>query len=79
MKQILSTRCDPIVLQQIKQAAQSEDTSLREIIERAWKFYHKELMRKEIIESYSTLDQQDVAIAEEDMSTYFSDVINDEL
>ena len=71
MSTILSTRCDPRILQQIQQTAKAENGSLREIIERIRVHYQQETIRKKIRDSYTNMDDESVALAEEDMSSYF--------
>jgi hypothetical protein len=73
----LSTRCAPQILEQMKKTALSQDCTLREIIERAWKTYHATFLRKQIIDSYAQLDADDVSIAEEDMAQYFTQLESD--
>lgn len=74
MNNMLSTRCDPYILQQIKDAARAEKKSLRELIEHMRKQYQKQWIGQQIRKSYATMWSDEIALAEEDMQSYFTDM-----
>ena len=77
MTPILSTRISAHLMEQMRKAAEAEHCSLREIIERSRKSSHTSLIREKIIDSYAQLDDADIALAEEQMADYFSQITHD--
>ncbi len=60
----------------MKQLAKEEKYSMRQLIEKMREQYHTENIRQKIKTSYSTMDDESVALAEEDMKSYFKQISN---
>jgi DNA replicative helicase MCM subunit Mcm2 (Cdc46/Mcm family) len=78
MNNILSTRCDPTILANMKKAAKAEKKSLRQLIEQMREQYETDLVRKQIKESYKNMSPDMVAMADEDLHSYFTTLVNHE-
>lgn len=71
MNNILSTRCDPTILNKMKQAAEAEQRSIRQLIEHMWEQYEKQRISKQLRASFAKMWKDEINLAEEDMQNYF--------
>lgn len=75
MNNILSIRCNPVILANMKKAAAAEKKSLRQLIEQMREDYKAQTIWRKIRESYSTMWQDEIDLAEEDMASYFNELM----